>query len=247
MIKAKAKAKVKKTVSDKNNLCILEVFGKRVLWCRSGRNRSHFYKTKTKIIGREFYIFDFKSNEFCNLRKYKDTRRSSKNYYYDWGEIDRQIYKYFEIKEMIFLETGERVTVNTMPEHMIELRNIIIELLFNLVNTIIYAHSFHQQIDDTDLFQDSIEKLIGLLDNDKYSSLRGTSFTFFTIALKNMIFTQLKKNKRFVLSIDSYPNGYDILDTRGGGDDDIVIFDPTDSRDLCDVYLGSSEERDFSE
>jgi hypothetical protein len=44
-----------------------------------------------------------------------------------------------------------------------------------------------------------------LLDNDKHDPLRGTSFTFFTIALKNMIFTQLKKQKQLPVSIEDYP------------------------------------------
>ncbi len=186
-----------------NQNCVLEVNGRRVLWLRIDRNKMGVTKTKEQLYGRAI-VYDVKYNKLCKISHFKDRRRVSK-YYYDWGTIDRKIYKYFYEKAKYRLGEGYYVEAIDLPDYIVDIRNDIIETLFNLVNTIIYTHSFHQQLDDDDLFQDSAEKLIMLLDNDKHDPLRGTSFTFFTIALKNMIFTQLKKQKQLPVSIEDYP------------------------------------------
>jgi hypothetical protein len=209
-----------------NQIAIAEIFGRRVLWIRLGRHKKIIYSTKNNSVGSNVLLYDMKYKKLVKAKDFKDNRRSPK-YYYDWGEIDRLIYKYCYEKRKYRIEKGEYVDALDLPDYIIDIRNEIIEMLFNLVKTIIYTHSFHQQINDGDLFQDSVEKLIRLLDDDKHDPLRGTSFTFFTVALKNMIFTQLKKNKRYAISTESI--------VPPGAEDNYELDQEYDLRDVCDV------------
>jgi hypothetical protein len=228
----------KKIAKRKNPNCVLEIFGRRVLWIRLGRSKHNLCRKYTTLTGKNNLLIDLRSRKLFKLKKFKDVRRANKVYYYDWGEIDRLIYKYVSDKKAFFEKIGmETRDVSIFPDELLDIRNRIIEMLFNLVNTIIYTHSFHQQMDDQDLFQDSIEKLIHLLDYDKHNPIRGTSFTFFTISLKNMIFTQLKKQKRYAINYDTvFP---------AGGDDEhhhsIEEGSEMEIRDLVDIY-GESRE-----
>lgn len=227
------------------SLGIVEIFGRRVFWCKLGRKNHKFITNKRMAYGLDVMVYDMRYGKVSRLKNTKDYRRTCK-YYYDWGEIDRLIYKYFFEKNKYRLEKGEFIDVKDLPDSIIEIRNQIIELLFNLINTIIYTHSFHQQINDTDLFQDSAEKLILLLDNDKHDPLRGTSFTFFTVALKNMIFTQIKKSKRYVNSVDSGKP----LGKRDANLDDMdgYMEEQNSLQDLCSLYtngFGQENEEEY--
>lgn len=200
--KKRKRGQIKELKEIEDTLGIVEIFGRRVFWGKIGRANYKFITSQTSTTGSDVMVYDMRYGKVTHLKFTKDYRRTCK-YYYDWGEIDRLIFKYFVEKNKYRMEKGTYVDVMEMPAHIVEIRNEIIESLFNLVNTIIYTHSFHQQIHDGDLFQDSVIKLISLLDDDKHDPLRGTSFTFFTVALKNMIFTQIKKQKRYVNTLDS--------------------------------------------
>ena len=239
------KSKIKAARELDDQLGIVEIFGRRVYWCRLGRNKQSFYKTKSREVGSDVVMYDMRYNKVTRLRNFKDHRRTCK-YYYDWGEIDRLIYKYFNEKNKYRLLKGD-IEAKDLPDHIIDIRNKIVESLFNLINTIIYTHSFHTQMHDGDLFQDSVEKLITLLDNDKHDPVRGTSFTFFTVALKNMIFTQLKKNKRFVPSADNgKPYGERDKSMEDFGDDEFDYdFMDKDSDPMSLIYQDLSDVADM--
>lgn len=245
----KRKPKDRELRELKEKTAIAEIFGRRVCWVRLGRNKRVVYSTKHSNVGSNVLLYDIKYNKLIKISSFKDTRRTCK-YYYDWGEIDRLIYKYFYEKVQYRLRVGEYIESRDLPDYIIDIRNEIIEMLFNLVKTIIYTHSFHQQIDDGDLFQDSVEKLIKLLDDDKHNPVRGTSFTFFTVALKNMIFTQLKKNKRYAVSTDNIkPVG--VTDENMEGDEidfrDVYdFFNPVSPDSYVDLESEFSEEKNES-